>query len=573
MEIPKKEDLNCNTCREKYIISHYGEFYEYIKSKWPNLKHSERLYLYYAGLEDVPVCEVCGGPVKFYNYKDGYAHFCCNKCVGIGTAEIKKQHCIEKYGVENPMQSAEVREKLKRSVLAKYGVENPAQAECIKEKLKGRIVTEETKEKTRITNNERYGGNAPTCSEDVLKKREQNNIEKFGAKNIMQTKNGKSLYIKTIKEKYGDEYENISQVPEIKEKIENTMLEHFGYKSNLASPNEREKIYNIMFKKYGYKCASKNEDIKRKISETCLERYGVEWFCLTQKAKIPQKMSKPNQIFAELLEDNQIEYEREFNIGNRFFDFKVGNILIEINPTPTHNADWNPFGEPIGPKYHKEKTQLATENGFRVINVWDWDDLNIIIKQLKPKENIYSRKCTVMEITPKEVANLLIDNHLQGNVRGQSICLGLYYNDILVQVMTFGKPRYNKKYQYELLRLCTDYKYRVIGGSEKLFTYFINKYNPESIISYCDNSKFNGSVYSKLGFKLKENGDISKHWYNIKTKQHITDNLLRQRGYDQLFKTNYGKGTSNEQLMLENGFLEVFDCGQATWIFTRQQPY
>ena len=49
--------------------------------------------------------------------------------------------------------------------------------------------------------------------------------------------------------------------------------------------------------------------------------------------------------------------------------------------------------------------------------------------------------------------------------------------------------------------------------------------------------------------------------------QKITANLLRQRGYDQLFKTDYGKGTSNEQLMIENGWLPVYDCGQAVYEF------
>lgn len=45
----------------------------------------------------------------------------------------------------------------------------------------------------------------------------------------------------------------------------------------------------------------------------------------------------------------------------------------------------------------------------------------------------------------------------------------------------------------------------------------------------------------------------------------ITDNLLRQRGYDQLFKTTYGKGTNNEQLMLNNGWLPIYDCGQSVY--------
>ena len=50
-----------------------------------------------------------------------------------------------------------------------------------------------------------------------------------------------------------------------------------------------------------------------------------------------------------------------------------------------------------------------------------------------------------------------------------------------------------------------------------------------------------------------------------RTKVHITDNLLRQRSYDQLFKTNYDKGTSNKELMLKNGFVEIYDCGQSTY--------
>ena len=47
---------------------------------------------------------------------------------------------------------------------------------------------------------------------------------------------------------------------------------------------------------------------------------------------------------------------------------------------------------------------------------------------------------------------------------------------------------------------------------------------------------------------------------------HITDGLLRQRGFDQLFGTHYGKGTSNEQLMLDNGFVEIYDCGQQAYV-------
>lgn len=145
-----------------------------------------------------------------------------------------------------------------------------------------------------------------------------------------------------------------------------------------------------------------------------------------------------------------------------------------------------------------------------------------------------------------------------------SIAVGLFHEDTLISVMTFGKPRYNKKYQYELLRYCSNY--HVVGGAEKLFTYFIQHYNPESIISYCDDSKFIGDVYKNLGFTHIAT-NIGKHWYNMSTQKHVTDNLLRQRGFDQIFGTSYGKGTSNEELMLANKFVEIYDAGQSTYVW------
>ena len=85
------------------------------------------------------------------------------------------------------------------------------------------------------------------------------------------------------------------------------------------------------------------------------------------------------------------------------------------------------------------------------------------------------------------------------------------------------------------------------------------------MISYCDVSKFTGNVYRAIGMRLKSITHPNKIW--SKGDKKITQNLLNQRGYDQLFKANYGKGTSNEQLMLEHGWLPIFDCGQAVYVY------
>lgn len=342
---------------------------------------------------------------------------------------------------------------------------------------------------------------------------------------------------------------------------------------NLHKPKEleRENYKKSMKRLYGVGNSWSVPNVKDKIHKTVLDKYGVEYACelpQAREANKPYKISKINKEFSDRLSRLNIEHTLEYNN----FDIKVSNVLVEINPSYTHNitnkAKFNNIErDTLSKDYHLLKTNKAEELGFRCIHVFDWDNIDKIINIFISKKDIYARNCVIKEISLKEANDFLDLYHLQGSLLKQDACLGLFYRDSLVEVMTFGKPRYNRNYSYELLRLCTHKDYRVIGGAMKLFKYFVDNYKPKSVISYCDLSKFSGEVYTKLGFSLKGISKPSKHWYNIKTKQHITDNLLRQRGFDQLFRTNYGKGTSNSNLMIEYGFVEIFDCGQATYIW------
>lgn len=332
---------------------------------------------------------------------------------------------------------------------------------------------------------------------------------------------------------------------------------HPGHKP--MSEDTRKKLSEILTGKR--KDSSSGYLEKRK--KTNLEKYGVEWSFFLGQKNGHKKDSSINLNFKTLLEENNIEYEREFRLGSYFYDFKVGNKLIELDPYATHNVDWNPFNNlPIDKNYHKNKTQFAIENGYQCIHIFDWDDCYKIINLLKPRKTVYARSCFVKEISFKESYEFLTKNHLQGSCRSK-IKFGLFYDNQLVSVMTFGKPRYNIKYEWELLRYCSIYN--VIGGAEKLFSYFVKTVNPSSVISYCDFAKFSGKVYTSLNFEKLSYSEPSKHWYNPKTNIHITDNLLRQRGFDQLFNEHYGKGTSNEELMLQNKFVEIYDCGQQSY--------
>lgn len=285
--------------------------------------------------------------------------------------------------------------------------------------------------------------------------------------------------------------------------------------------------------------------------------------------------STPNKTFASLLDQNNILYEREYSLERKHYDFKINNILIEINPTFTHNSTFTPFkyNKPLEYKYHYNKSQIAINHGFRCIHIFDWDNSEKVIDLVK-KQNIKiaARDCEIKLVNKKEAVDFINENHLQ-NYAKDSIRYGLYYNNELVSIMTFAKPRYNKKYDYEIIRYCS--KYNITGGAEKLYKHFIEDYKPNSVISYCDLSKFNGSVYNKLGFNLLRINMPSKHWYNKKTKEHYTDALIRQHGFSRIINGSTAEkdnlvNADNKTLMINSGFVEIYDCGQAVYIWKKE---
>ena len=164
--------------------------------------------------------------------------------------------------------------------------------------------------------------------------------------------------------------------------------------------------------------------------------------------------------------------------------------------------DFNNSNKKVPTNYHLNKTNVTESKGYQLIHIFEsqyTEKKDIIHSRLNnlinPPKPIYARNCTVKEIPyPKA---FLEENHIQSHAVS-SINLGLFHNDELIQVMTFGKPRFDKHHDYELIRFCTKLNHRVQGGASKLF-----KHAPKgSILSYADRSWSTGKLYETLGFKL-----------------------------------------------------------------------
>lgn len=388
-------------------------------------------------------------------------------------------------------------------------------------------------------------------------KAKQTCLEVYGVDNPFKDKD-------KIRQSYLDTYgvDHPMKVAEVRQKVK----DHTDY----AKAHEKRKQTYLL--RYGVDNPAKAPEIKGKIStslqRTFMTNHGCSCYWTSQECKgsYNSTHSKDNDEFNSLLSSNEIPFEREFRLVSKVFDFKVNKNLVEIDPYATHNSTWGIFEDGPKPKYyHRDKSQLAEQHGYRCIHVWDWDDKDKIVRLLLPRKRVFARNCEVRDVDLNTTREYLNKYHLQGYAK-DAIRIGLYYDNELVSIMTFGKPRYNKSCEYELIRYCSSYN--VVGGAEKLFSHFLQEYAPNSIVSYCDKSKFTGSTYTKLGFQFISDS-VGKHWYNPKTDMHVTDNLLRQRGFDQLFGTSYGKGTSNEELMLSAGFVEIFDAGQSTYIWNK----
>ena len=546
--------------------------YKVFVEKYPDCELDKKLFMSLCKLYlrcnniDEAYCRVCG---KICNCKSDYTFFdtCSKECGRV----IAGQSTSKTYQTKSKKERDSIKEKRKATNIAKYGwVTNLQSEECLesrKERFNGSISPfnckdirdkikesnaekhdglvnsfqwESTKKKSKSTKLERYGNENYV---NIEKAKETNNAL-YGVDSYLETKECKEASRAKAQELYG--VDHFSQAQEIKDKVAQMNLERYGKTSYLATAEFREKSI-----------------------KTGNEKYGVDYNCQRKEVRDKARaVSKINKQWADYLGTPEIE----FSIGRYSYDLKKDNILVEINPIITHNCYMSIFKDDV-PKdrmYHYNKSKTAQEKGYHCIHIWDWDERDKIKVLLSDKISLYARNLVLKEVSMKDCNLFLKEYHIQNSCNNQDVRLGLYKDDELIEIMTFGKPRYSKTYEWELLRLCTKSEYRVIGGASKLFKYFIDTYTPNSIISYCDMSKFSGTIYTQLGMILLKENLPSKHWYNPKTQRHITDNLLRQRGYSQLHgDKEHKKGESNELLMLEAGYLPLYDSGQTTYIWNK----
>ena len=270
--------------------------------------------------------------------------------------EKRQKSCVktnlERYGVENPSQFEEVKEKKKQTSMKHYGVEYPFQSE-------------EVKEKYRSTSMKHYGVENPMQCEEVRERIKQTNIERHGV----------------------DHY---SKTEEFKEKFRNTSIKRYGVEHPSQSEEVRERTKRTNIERHGVENPFQSEEVKEKIKQTNLERHGCEYgfqtseytnhsriadeFCMELYTKLPEDIKSYCIFFKKsnkeyMLEDNGKFFKYDFTIFSESI-----KVIVEFDGLYWHGLKKDQKfvkGIPVEEIWEmdKEKQRLAEMNGFKVIRV------------------------------------------------------------------------------------------------------------------------------------------------------------------------------------------------------------
>jgi len=533
----------------------------------------EKVYIVLNGPQ--PICEF-GNPRQFWTFDKGYKPGCVlgNKCKCLTKIRLEKQKAtlMEKYGVDSVNKIPGIEERRIKTNIKKYGVDYYSKSSTAKgtalEKRKN--ITDEQKQskrqKTKETFLKKYGVEHHMKLVEQQNKVKGTNQKRYGSNTPLQNSQIKEKFKKTLANRTPE------QLAMLECKKRNSIQDKYGVSSpsRIGLPNSTLSILDNKDQFISFISGKTREQV---LDELSIASHTL--YLYSKKYQATELFSKPlrSQFEVELSEFLK-SHSVDFDQNNRSLitplelDFYIPELSLAIECSGLYWHSELSLGKDS--KYHYDKFQKCKQIGITLITIFedDWNFNQSIVKSrlehilgVKSKQKIYARNCAVMTVDYSDIKDFVKAHHLQGTIKS-TINLGLKFNDELVAVMTFGKSRYNKQYEYEILRFCT--KGSVVGAGGKLFSYFLNTFNPESVISYSDNCWGLGNMYKELGFELKSE-TIGYHYTDYKKRYNrigFQKHKLVMEGED--------ANLTEWQIMQNRGFDRIWDCGQSLWIHTKE---
>ena len=545
---------------------------------------STRIFWIVNDLVDFPKCSNCGktfGIGKNIRVTKGYSKL-CPYCSQHGPEALKKRDetCIRKYGSKNPLGSPEIKEKLRQNNIRKFGSPCPLQ-------------NTEVQKKTKQTIMEKYGTDHYSHTKEYKEKVRNTCLEKYGVDNVFKSTDIKEKMRLGMLEKYGVEHN--SQSEELKERNRRRLIERYGddYRQVLwgghGNPGQSRRAYALMkkselveplFTEDEY-VEGKKKDVHAEFMFRC-RKCGEEFMSWWDNghSKACPKCSREHGTSKEenaLVETVKSVYDGELILNDRGLvkPFEIDIVVPDRKLAFEFDGlFWHNDGIHKDRNYHLVKTEECERHGFQLVHVFEdeWRYRNrIVVSRIRNlfgvyERTIYARKCMIGMVTSAEAADFLDENHLQGAVRS-GVNLGLYFKGELVSLMTFGKSRFSKKYEWEMLRFCNKMGCHVPGAASRLLKRFEELHHPKSLVSYADRRWSTGKLYRTLGFDLVSKSRPN-YWYFKGSEGKLMSRMKFQKHRLAKILKDFDPGKSEVENMRNNGYFRIFDCGNLVFAKT-----
>lgn len=200
------------------------------------------------------------------------------------------------------------------------------------------------------------------------------------------------------------------------------------------------------------------------------------------------------------------------------------------------------------------------------LNIWPHqlssEALNgMLLHRVMQSKKISARQTEIRKVPFALEKEFLNNSHLAGWAKSD-FAYGLYFNDELVSIVTLGKPRFNKAYDLEVIRLASKPGIIVQGGASKLFS-FIKKNHSGKLLSYSDGNVGQGKVYEHCSFTYV--GDTPESYFWEKNGEILSRYKTQKHKLSTLLGEAFNNSKTETELMVENGWRKVKNMPNKKW--------
>lgn len=593
----QENKTNEKTCAHRYCDNTFV-------AKYYNVK--------YCDADHFSVCEKCGKEFPVSKKKISKNPRACS------------QSCASSLS-----HSEESREKRRENSLKKYGTEFVTQSSEMKEKIKTALDSNPDKDFRIGSDNykkqiqEKYGVENVSQLEEIKKKKIESSLKNYGVENPFQNEEIRQKQLKTMSERYGKRkggqlrITNFDEYLEIEKWLINFEIK-FGKKPSIKETSEYFNVVSPVISKL-------KRDLDLHKYFRIVNSYKEEQFAEFLNTNFPdvryvhndRKLISPyevdfyfpdhnlaveiNPTTTHHSSDNYLNYgksspkEKNYHLNKALACEKVGVELFSV-------FDWMPW---------KKSLEMISH------------------KLSKSSRTIYARKASVHFVEKKrnkisqQLKDFIDSSHILGfDGRGTQYYTYLEHDGEIIAVAGFGSLRKlsikrksdntakdsveNSPKTMELTRLCFAPDVSVPGGASRLLKTFIKEYskiepNLSKIITFSDYDLGSGRIYETLGFKTIVKPVAQRHFVHpeyLMNYDSIDDDIsetlaplftvretsLHLAGADRLLKNLPGYESvglvcqcsdtfhknaeclpSNIEIMRDNGFLIIYDCGYKKW--------